>query len=398
MKNLFRKSSDNKNKSSKSQKLKTMVISLLSAIAVWLVVVYINDPSITITMTDLNVRFAGEMALKESGYVITGKNDIPVFSATVKGKRSDLMSYMNDIYVTIDISDVTESGEHEFDANVEMPNSRLTLEKTNISTVTLNVENMERKEIQVMVKQTGTNKNYLIESQIEDAYVEITGAKSDIDKVSYGIASVDISGIEQADSAEYGFVMYDKNNSIIEKNETLEAQKATVRVNNIPYKKVTLTVIPQLSDELQKNYMIDMQKTVITPVTIEVGVLDNFTDDAVYVNVDKNTDKETEFYIKQKDGLYTPKNSVKIKPVIIKKSTKIMSFKVNAVNIPEGMTADFAQEITIALECAESLTADNVRVEIDLNNMTAGSYKVPIKVEGENILSYSPSEIDVTLK
>ena len=89
-----------------TQKLKTVILSVFLAVIVWFMVIYVNDPDITTTVSDLNVRFVGEMSLRDKKLAVTGKDKIPELSVVVTGKRSDLMNFMDDIYVQVDVSDI----------------------------------------------------------------------------------------------------------------------------------------------------------------------------------------------------------------------------------------------------------------------------------------------------
>lgn len=398
--NLKSKKPQNQKDATHSQKFKTLILSIVFAVAIWLTVVYINDPSIRITLNNIDVRFSGELALKENGFVVTGKTDMPAITVTVSGKRSDLMDYMNAIYANIDVSAIHSSGTYDFATDIEMPNSRLTLEKCSVNSVALDVEQLRRKNIQITERQTGTNKDYIVDSTVTNEYVEITGAKSEVDKVAYGIATVDISSITEESTSEYSFAMYDENNSILEKNETIETQKAVVAIKNTPYKLASLNVVPELSGDAAKDHMIDLTKTVVVPPTVDVGISDTFSGDGIAVNIDKNTDQETEFYLKQTEGVYIPadKQTVKVKPVIVKKVTKTMNVKISALNTPSGMTADFVQEVAVTMVCAESTASENVKATIDLAGLEQGAHKAAVTITGNNIISVTPVEIDVTLK
>ena len=404
MKNPFKfrssGSKDGGRKFTGSDRFKTIVTSAICAVAIWLMAVYINDPSITITLSGIDIRFSGEMALKEKGLVITGKNELPDMSVSVSGRRSDLMDYMDSVYVNVDVEDADTVGEHEFLASVELPTTRLSLERSISASVTLNVEQLETKNIQILARQTGSNKDYLVSSEITDGYVEISGAKSEIDKVAYGIAAVDISAVTSPSSGEYSYMMYDQNNALIEHNETIEAQKAAVHVVNTPYERMSLPVIPELSSELASEYVIDTSKTVCTPSIVEVGVLPEFSGAGVGAVIDKVTGAETDFYLRGVTGLYIPpdSNTVKITPVLAKRQTKTLRVKISAVNVPEGMTADFAQEADITLECAEDVTAADVKAEIDLAGLEKGSHYVPVNVSGPRVASFTPLNIDITLR
>lgn len=404
MKKFFtlRSSGDNEggHKFTASERFKTIVTSLICAVAIWLMVVYINDPSITITLNDVDIRFSGEMALKEKGFVITGKNDLPSMSISVSGRRSDLIDYMDSIYIRVSVDSANETGEHQFSTSVELPTTRLTLEKGGSSAVSLNVDQLERKSIQILTKQTGSNKDFLVDSQISDDYIEISGAKSEIDNVAYGIASIDISSISSPSEGDYSYTMYDKSNTAIDTNETIEAQQATVHVKNTPYTKMSLPVIPELSSDLADEYLIDTAKTVCTPSIVEVGVSPEFTGSGVAAVIDKLTNTETEFYLKSVTGLYIPYENyaVKITPTLAKKQTKTLRVKITAKNVPDGLTADFAQEADVTLVCAEDVDANDVNAEIDLSGLDKGTHYVSVNVSGPRVASFTPLSLDVTLR
>ncbi len=395
---LFKKNDSTKEKN--SEKFKTVIISAIVAVIIWLMVAYINDPSITITLKDVDARITGEEALKENGYVITGRDDLPYMSVRVSGRRSDLMDYMDKVYIKADVSKAITAGEQEFLAEAIIPSTRLTLEKANLSKLKLTVEPLKKKSIQVLTKQTGSNKDCIINSQILDDYVEVSGAASEMENVAYAIATVDISSITNEAEADYIYTMYDKNNSPIEKSETLEAAKATVHIKNTPYKKLSLPITPILSAELSEKYMIDNSKTTVSPSSIEIGAAPEFSGETLYATVDKLSNSEEEYFINTSSDVYIPEgiSAVKIKPVIVEKVIKTFTVPVNAINIPEGLSADFVQEITVTADCAEDVTAADIKAELDLSGLTKGTHRVPLIIGSQKAVSASAREIDVTIK
>lgn len=399
MQNIFLLLKNHKPEKS-TEKFKTIIISAIVAIGIWFMVIYINDPSITITLKDIDVKIIGEETLKDNGYAVTGRDDLPYMSVKVSGRRSDLIDYMDKVYIKVDVSKAIEPGAQEFPTEVSIPSASLTLEKTNLSKVNLNVEPLKEKSIQVLIKQTGSNKDYIINSQIIDDFVDISGAASEMDNVAYALATVDISSITDESEADYIYTMYDKNNSPIEESETLEASKATVHVKNTPYSKMSLPITPILSDELSEEYMIDIAKTTISPASIEIGVGPDFSDKTLYVTVDKMTNTEAEYFINTSPDIYIPDgiSKVKIKPAIVKKTTKTFTIPITAINIPEGTSADFIQEITIIADCAEDVTASDIKAEINLSGLDKGTHIVPLIIGSQKTVSVPAQEINVTIK
>ena len=399
MQNIFSLIKNRKPEKS-TEKLKTVIISAVVAIGIWFMVVYINDPSITIILKDVDVKITGEETLKKNGYVVTGRDDLPYMSVKVSGRRSDLIDYMDKVYIKVDVSKATIPGEQEFLTEASIPSSSLTLEKTNISKLNLTVEPLKEKSIQVLTKQTDSNKDYIINSQIIDDFVDISGAASEMDNVAYALATVDISSITNESEADYIYTLYDKNNSPIEKSETLETSKATVHVKNTPYSKMSLSITPILSEELSEEYMIDISKTTVSPASIEIGVEADFSDKTLYATVDKMTSSEAEFFINTSPDIYIPDgiSKVKIKPVIVKKTTKTFTIPITAINLPAGTSADFIQEITITADCAEDVTASDIKAEIDLSGLDKGTHSVGVTIGSQKAVSAPAQEIDVTIK
>ena len=147
-----------------TQKLKTVILSVFLAVIVWFMVIYVNDPDITTTVSDLNVRFVGEMSLRDKKLAVTGKDKIPELSVVVTGKRSDLMNFMDDIYVQVDVSDIDSTGEYNLSGVISIPTTRISVEKEKYGDIPITVEPLEMKDIEVTVKQTGMLKDKIVKS------------------------------------------------------------------------------------------------------------------------------------------------------------------------------------------------------------------------------------------
>ena len=390
----------NRGEDNNRQTLKTMALSLFFAVSIWLLVVYIYDPSIKITLKDVDVRFTGEAELKERGLVLTGKDKLPSMAVSVSGKRSDLIDYMDNVYINVNVESIDEVGEYELRTSVDFPASRLSLERNYISKVKVKAEHMTAKDVQIVTKQTGSNKVFLVKSEIENDRVKIFGAQSEIERIAYGVATVDISAMETESQSSFPYMFYDSNNNQITDISTIEAESAVVRIKNTPYLKTTLPLVPVLSPELGDNIMINYAKTSVSPSSVEVGISSDFKGESVAVNVDKLTDNETEFYLVGSEGMYIPDDrmTAKVKPVVIGKQTRVMSLPVTALNIPESTTADFVQEIEVTVECADGTKTEDLKAEIDLSGLGKGTHKLPVKISGEGLAFAKPVEIDVTIK
>ena len=373
-----------------TQKLKTVILSVFLAVIVWFMVIYVNDPDITTTVSDLNVRFVGEMSLRDKKLAVTGKDKIPELSVVVTGKRSDLMNFMDDIYVQVDVSDIDSTGEYNLSGVISIPTTRISVEKEKYG------------DIPITVEQTGMLKDKIVKSSVNNPTVTITGAKSEIDEVAGAIATVDVSSIQEDGVENVNYLLTDTNGELINKNETIESARSYVEVVNTIYDAKLLPVVPRLSAELDKEYILKADKSFATPASVTVGVDETNTDDKVIALIDKvPSDGFGEYELESSSGMYIPEDNkkVKYKLDIVKKAVAQLELTVQAQNVQSGLTAKINNKL-IAQVWGEDgkITADNVKAYVDVSGLGAGTYNLPVKIEGENVSFAENYTIEVTVE
>lgn len=387
-----------KQSGARTERAKMIILSLILAIIAWAAIMWVDDPDITVTLSDLNVRFIGEAELRENGLVITGKGDIPQMSASVSGKRSDLMNYMDGVRIEVDASQITEAGEYTLAGALSLPSSRLTVEKEKYGDVPITVEKLDKKEIEIKVKQAGTLKNKLVKSEITEPKVLISGAKSEIDAVAYGAATVDISGIGEDSREMSGYVLMDADGNLV-KNETIETNTLSVEVLHTVYNIKNLPVEAELSDELASQYAINA--VTVTPSRIDVGVRGINDDASLKAVINKiSDDGNIEAELTETEGMYIPEENktVRIKAEVSKIATKPMELNITAQNAPDGKHVSI-EKVSVALSGEESkLNNDNIKAYVDLNGLGNGTHTVPVKIEGEGITAPDNCYTTVTIE
>lgn len=385
-----------------TQKLKTMVLSVFLAVIVWFMVIYVNDPDITTTVSDLNVRFVGEMSLRDKKLAVTGKDKIPELSVVVTGKRSDLMNFMDDIYVQVDVSDIDTTGEYNLSGVISIPTTRISVEKEKYGDIPITVEPLEMKEIDVTAKQTGVLKDKIVKSSVNNPKVTITGAKSEIDAVSGAVATVDVSSLEEDGVENVNYLLTDANGELINKNETIESARSYVEVVNTIYNAKILPVVPRLSAELDKGYILNKDKSFATPASVTVGVDETNTDDKVIALIDKiPSDGFGEYELESSSGMYIPEDNkkVKYKLDIVKKAVAQLELTVQPQNVQSGLTAKINDKLIAQVWGEEGkITTENVKAYVDVSGLGAGTYNLPVKIEGENVGFGENYTVEVTIE
>lgn len=391
-------------KSSKphKKKVQTIALSILLSVIVWFMVTSLADPDITTTVSNLDVRFVGEMALREKALAVTGRNNVPQLSVVVTGKRSDLMNNMDNIYVQVDLSDIDSTGEYNLAGTISVPTTRIKVEKEKYGDIPVKIEPLVSKEIDVTVKQTGTLKNKLVKSVVNNPKVMIMGAESEMEKVEGAVATVDISELAEDNTEKVNYLLTDKSGALIDENETLESARSNVEVSNTIYDAKTLPVEPMLTAELDKKYMLKPDKSSVTPASVVVGVNVENNDDKVIARIDRiNEEGEGEYSLETSNGMYIPPESqkVKIKPEIVKKSVVQLELEVHAENVPEGCSAKIDGLLTAMVWGEEGqVNNENVKATVDASGLSKGEHTLPVKLSGENAGFEGSYTINITIE
>lgn len=370
-----------------SARAKRIIISLILAIAVWITVTYLNNPDITTTISDLGVNFSGEMMLRNKGLVVTEKKLIPPLSVIVSGKRSDLIEYIDKLYVDIDVSNISAAGDYMLSGAISLPTTKITVEEEKYGEIPVKIEEMAEKDIPVEIRQTGTNKK-LVKSEALQQSVKISGAKSEIEKVSGGIAEIDISKIEQNEKISVPYLLVDSEQNFIEKNETIETTTAKISVKNTIYERRTLPIKLKLSPEMDEKYILNEDKTTLSDSSVEVGVLSENHDDCVYTLIDSPSDEVREYRLHETDGMYIPESKaiIRIKPDLSPKFSRQLELEVEYRNVPEGKSISGDNKISATVYGREDkLNTDNVKAYVDFTNAADGEGMFPVVIEGETI-------------
>ncbi len=392
-------SKDNNTKRFYTGKITTLIFSVIVAIAIWLVAVYVDDPSITVTAKNIPVRILNEDVLNDNGFIIKEKENIPKYNLRISGRRSDLVEYMNRITIDIDVSDITSTGTQKLNGVVNMPSVYITLEKGISSAIPVEVSSLAQKNIKLYTKQTGTNKEYIIKSEPKTPEITIRGAKEEIDLITYAITDINITDITH-DCDIIGDIYYcDSNNDKLSNISSVYSNITGVSVKNTIYPKKVVPVVAVLSDEFSEDYIFDSKESSISPSQIEIGVSEGTNIDFVEVVVNSDTPAQYKASTNA-EGVYIPYNNsiINVKPVLLRRTTKTLNVQVKALNTPSDMNAQFESTQALTVDCAENITEENVSATVDLKNATAGRNRVKITLEGDNILSYEEKYIDVLLQ
>lgn len=379
--------------------MKMVILSLVLAAALCIFVNYTTNPDISTELTQLPIRFTGESALRESGLVITGKSDIPPSSVVVSGKRRDLVNNMDKIMIDVDVSNITEEGEYSLTGSIVLPTTQITVEKEKYSEIPIKVEKLCEKEIPIKIRQVGTAKNLLVKSEPLTDTVTLTGAQSELDTVSYGIADVDISKITSDNTASVKYLLLNQTGGYIEKNETLEAYTAEIKVKNTVYTPKTLPIKLELTEEMSEKYVLNENKCVLSATAVSVGVRPENTDESVKLYIDNVDNPSGEYSLSETEGMYIPDTSktIQVRLDVTPKVTKDLELEPSAEGLGENLSAQIDKVTVTVTGIEEKLNTDNIKARVTLTDMTPGVYSVPVEIEGDGISVDKSYSTNVTI-
>ena len=210
------------------------LISILLAFVLWFVICEYVDPETTTWASDINisVNYEGSVPQKENLGIMTivdQKVDV-----CVSGSR-DTIALMNrqKITATLDLSNVTKSGEYDLPVLIDLGNQNITKVEQSIETVKVQFDTLKVSNIKVNVNIKGDVPEGLIreEPTIDSGdYLVVTGPTAIIDTIVSAEAEIKQESFKQTGTFECDYVFIDKDGAIYIQilNNGNEAQSAPI--------------------------------------------------------------------------------------------------------------------------------------------------------------------------
>ena len=204
---------------SKKRKVVRIAISILAAIAIWLYVDLVRQPSVPMKVKDIPVEFSGESTtLADKGLMLLSGYDTTI-DLTLKGPRRQLWQIdKDDIRIVVDTSSITEVGSQSLTYQVIYPDgvskNSITVDWASAYRVTVTVGELYSTEVPLVCEVTGTpKKDFYAEDPILDTNkILLHGQRDDLINISYAKVTVDVTGSDKSYENALAFKLYDYNN------------------------------------------------------------------------------------------------------------------------------------------------------------------------------------------
>ena len=382
---------------------KIKIISLLSAIVLWMYVMAVVDPEDTKLYENIPITITNLNEIKDLGLVVDPDDNL-VTSVYIKGKLSDLQKISaNNIDVYGTVSNPIE-GQNQLYLRASV-NDKVTTEFKS-DTIVINLEKSIEEEKNITVNITGVYKDNVDKVDLDKTKVVVSGPRSSVDSVKYVQATFDANK-ESVDtkSTELELKALDS-----EMNEvTLEFNKVTAKVSYFQQKQVKINPIFSSNES---NLVQDQDFTII-PSEINIkgksDVINNIDSiNTKIINVDELGTNNKIVDLDIPDGINADKDSVTIK-LINKNKTKNSTFvysgdDISLLNNEEDVSIndfEIPDDIIVKIQYdndSDRISKNDLKLYLDLSEGIVSGTRYAITHNDINVKSITIEPSYITAK
>lgn len=366
---------------------KIKIISLLSAMVLWMYVMAIVDPEETKLFENIPVTITNKNELNERDLVIYPEQDLTT-NIYVTGKLSNLKKVTkDDINVYGQINNPLE-GNNEIYLKVST-SQRVNYDfKNPVMIVTLEKIISEDKSIKVDITGSGKNNvdNIMLQDNIDK--VSVSGPRSLVNKVKRVVGTVKVNGELNDFSQSIKLEPVDANGKVV---EGIELEKDSVNVNIILLAQKTVPITLKLSDNSESGVNYTMSQNTVT-IKGKKDIVDSINDiETQPVKLSEilpGTSKD--IYLQVPSGI-----TIETKYITIKKNSEenaVAEYTYTAENIEirnnteniDKSKIKFPNSINVSIEYLQSIGSinkDDIKLYIDLNEVSLEDNTCKIKYE-----------------
>ena len=373
------------NKLKNNSKIK--IISLLSAMVLWMYVMAIVDPEETKLFENIPVTITNKNELNERDLVIYPEQDLTT-NIYVTGKLSNLKKVTkDDINVYGQINNPLE-GNNEIYLKVST-SQRVNYDfKNPVMIVTLEKIISEDKSIKVDITGSGKNNvdNIMLQDNIDK--VSVSGPRSLVNKVKRVVGTVKVNGELNDFSQSIKLEPVDANGKVV---EGIDLEKDSVNVNITLLTQKTVPITLKLSDNSESGVNYTMSQNTVT-IKGKKDIVDSINDiETQPVKLSEilpGTSKD--IYLQVPSGI-----TIETKYITIKKNSEenaVAEYTYTAENIEirnnteniDKSKIKFPNSINVSIEYLQSIGSinkDDIKLYIDLNEVSLEDNTCKIKYE-----------------
>ena len=373
------------NKLKNNSKIK--IISLLSAMVLWMYVMAIVDPEETKLFENIPVTITNKNELNEKDLVIYPEQDLTT-NIYVTGKLSNLKKVTkDDINVYGQINNPLE-GNNEIYLKVST-SQRVNYDfKNPVMIVTLEKIISEDKSIKVDITGSGKNNvdNIMLQDNIDK--VSISGPRSLVNKVKRVVGTVKVNGEINDFSQSIKLEPVDAKGKVV---EGIELEKDSVNVNITLLTQKTVPITLKLSDNSESGVNYTMSQNTVT-IKGKKDIVDSINDietqPVKLSEISPGTSKD--IYLQVPSGITIETKYITIKKNSEENAVEVYTYTAKDIEIRNNIEnidkskIKIPNSINVSIEYLQSIGSinkDDINLYIDLNEVSLEDNTCKIKYE-----------------
>ena len=222
------------------------ILSVILAVFIWIIIVNVDNPSRTKTISGIDVILLNENSLTDKGYTYAIQSGSTI-SITVKAPQSVVDSLeASDFYAYADLNEtslVSDSAEIKVRCEKAEVANQVDIVSMKTEHVKLLIDNKTSKDLPLELRYEGQPaEGYVVgDCYVSPATVNVTGAEKTVNSIAKIIAHYDISNMAHSVTEEVTLRFYDAEGKEV-KTDLLELsrKRAQININILPTKWVDI--------------------------------------------------------------------------------------------------------------------------------------------------------------
>lgn len=362
-----------------------LVMAIGVAIAAWIYVVYNVNPTMSRTFHSIPIKVMNQDVLAENNLAVASM-DIEDIDVTLRARRSVLDSISDDSIVVS--ADVSELGNGENKIALTVTTSKdAAISKQSANSVIVKVEQLKKKTVPVKcdIENSVKESDEFEVTEIDNEKVEVSGAKSLINHVSYAAASLDANKIGSSEKT-YRVILQAKNSHGKSINYIMcHPEKVNVKALKTAKKKVKLNVlVNNPSDDMVERTFEAPKEIYIKGEKSKLDKITNISTQSIDISdIKQSTDLEPSYDLPDGISIAGESKDVKLHVNCKPLDTKVFSISADSIkihNIASGYHEEVAGEVRVTIYGTKNelskIDSGDIVLSADLSGYGRGSHNI----------------------
>lgn len=194
------------------------IVSVITAIVLWIVIVNIDDPVISRTYTGIQVEMINEKTIDDEGKTYEVLDGTDLINVSITAKRSVIENMSKDyIKATADLKQLTFMDTVPIELRSTRYNDQIQSINSRSNNVQVEIENKIQKRIKVRVVTEGeVSEGYVVGTVTPNvSVVTVTGPESIVNEVMEAVLTINVDGMNESFTYSAEVELKDKDSDVI---------------------------------------------------------------------------------------------------------------------------------------------------------------------------------------